>query len=182
MYQPFLGSVQYFAFSFAPRGWAACNGQLLPIAQNQALFALLGVNYGGDGRTTFGLPDMRGRAIQGWSNSNQLGEKTGTEGATLLVTNLPVHTHTAPAVKIAANSAAATTNVIDPTNNYPAGPHPARGGSALMYTSTPDTNAYLGTPTVVVGITGNNIPFNTLNPYLTLNCCIALQGLFPSRN
>src|SRR5579871_4687503 len=99
MQTPFIGSVQYYAFSFAPKGWAACNGQLLAIATNQALFALLGTNYGGDGRTTFGLPDMRGRAIQGWSNQNTLGEKTGTEAATMLINNLPTHTHTSSAVR-----------------------------------------------------------------------------------
>jgi microcystin-dependent protein len=179
MQTPFIGSIQYYAFNFAPRGWTNCNGQLLAIATNQALFALFGTYYGGDGRTTFGLPDMRGRSIQGWSNNNAIGERTGSESAAMLIANMPLHTHTAT-VKIAAyvdTRDGGSTN--DPTNNYMSTP---ANGSGNLFAATPTPNAFLGAPSVVVGQAGSSVPFNTLNPYLALTCCVALTGLFPSRN
>lgn len=176
---PYLGMVQYFGFSFTPKMYAQCNGALLNISQNSALFALLGTNYGGDGRTTFALPDLRGRAIVGWNNTNSLGEKMGAEGATLLTQNMPTHTHTATG-KIAAF---VDTRNGGNTNTPSAGTFPATPvNNQTMYTATPTANSVLAGVTVQVSNSGMGQPFSTLNPYLALNCCIATQGLFPPRN
>jgi len=180
MDSPFLGMIQYFAFDFAPKGYQLCAGQLMPINQYAAIFALLGTNYGGNGTTNFALPDLRGRSTQGWGNMNSLGERSGAENATLLTVNMPVHTHSA-APKIAANNVTTVANTNNPQNNFPSGVHLTRG-SGLMYTATPDANTYLGGATFVVAPTGNSQPFSTLNPYLAVTACIAISGLFPSRN
>ena len=171
--EPFLGSLMIFAGNFAPRGWAFCNGQLLSIAQNTALFSLLGTTYGGDGVTTFALPDLRGRAPihfgQGPGLSNYvLGEASGTENVTLVISNLPAHSHTV-------NASIRGDGSRSPTNN-------------LLASPAPDTNLYTATaadttmnPTMI-GPTGGSQPFNNMQPFLTLNYCIALEGIFPSRS
>ena len=167
--EPFIGQIQLFGFNFAPRGWAKCEGQLLSISQNSALFSLLGTMYGGDGRTTFGLPDLRGRyamnAGQGPGlTSRQQGQKGGSETNTLVVPNLPSHAHNLLAKEEG--------NTDDPTNNYLAG-----DGTNAFGTST---DVSMRNPST--GNTGNNQPVNNMPPYLVLNYCIALQGVFPSRS
>ncbi len=170
MSEPFLGEIRLFPYNFAPRGWAFCNGQILSIAQNTALFSLLGTTYGGNGQTTFALPDLRGRLAvssgQGPGLSQyDLGEVGGVENVTLLNTQMPQHTH----VLNASNN--------DATDAAPGGNVPAvipSGG----YTSTPSTTM----SGQAVGATGGNQPHTIVQPFLTLNYCIALQGIFPSRN
>lgn len=170
MSSPFLGEIQMFGFNFAPRGWAFCDGQLLSIAQNTALFALLGTTYGGNGQTTFGLPDLRGRVPlhrgQGPGLTNRtLGELSGSENVTLLTTQMPAHNHL-----LACNS-------DDPNAGSPAGKFPASSTSPI-YASTSNSNM---APTAV-SLAGGNQPHPNMQPYLTVNFCIALEGIFPSRN
>ena len=168
---PFIGEIILFAGNFAPRNWAFCNGQLLSISQNTALFSILGTTYGGNGQTTFALPDLRSRvpvhAGQGPGlSSYALGQVGGEETTTLTVNQMPAHAHTAT------NPAANT----DPTSNRPAASlAPARGGA---YGPTPA--AQLAGPTVAP--TGGSQPHSNLQPHLTLNYIIALFGIFPSRN
>ncbi len=168
---PFIAEIILFAGNFAPRGWAFCNGQILPIAQNTALFSILGTTYGGNGQTTFALPDLRSRvpvhAGQGPGlSSYTLGQTGGVESVTLTANEMPAHSHTA--TNPAAN--------VDPTSNRPAANlAPARGGA---YAPTPA--AQLAGPTVAPA--GGSQPHSNVQPHLTLNYIIALQGIFPSRN
>ncbi len=168
---PFIGQIQAFGFNFAPKGWAFCDGQLLPIAQNTALFSLLGTTYGGDGRTTFALPDLRGRSIvhagqgSGLSSISQ-GERAGSENLTLTVNNMPSHNHN---VTIAVNTA---NGEESDSTSYLAGLE-----NAFSENSTPGT-FLKGVTSVPVG---NGQPFSNRNPYLGISVCIALQGIFPSR-
>jgi microcystin-dependent protein len=170
--EPFLGQITAFGFNFPPRGWAQCDGQLLPIAQNQALFSLLGTFYGGDGRTTFGLPELRGRAALHMGagpglTPRTIGEKSGAETNTLNVNQLPAHTHTfAPP----SNSGSGDTDVA--TANYPA------QAEEDNYHNTSDATMGPGT----TGSTGTSQSVNNMQPYQVVNFCIALQGVFPSRN
>lgn len=173
--EPFIGQLMLVGFNFAPKGWAFCNGQLLSIAQNTALFSLLGTTYGGDGITTFALPDLRGRAPlhfgQGPGLSNYVqGEATGTETNTLLVTNLPAHNHA-----IVANSGVGN-------SNSPEGALLAGYGSA-MPPEGPYTNAGANTTLAANAVqpTGGSQPVNNLQPLLVLNWVIALEGIYPSR-
>lgn len=167
--EPFIGQIQAFGFNFAPRGWAFCHGQILSIAQNTALFSLLGTTYGGNGQTTFALPDLRGRngvcfgQGPGLSNIN-LGEIGGAENRTLTVANLPSHGHAINAKE-------------EGTTDNPSGAFIA-GDGTNAFGSASDT-VMAGTS---VGNTGGNQPFNVQNPYLGINYCIALVGIFPSRN
>jgi microcystin-dependent protein len=179
-----MSSIQAFAFDFAPRGWLSCNGQLLSIASNSALFSLLGTTYGGDGRTTFGLPDLRGRVPMHFTNttgsgltSRTLGERSGSENVTLVSTQMPTHTHTAVTNASQPCQSAAGNNEA-PSGNFPA----ANAPNANVYSNT--SNANMGAPTVNTAINqaGGNQPHPNLPPYLTLNLCIATQGIFPSRN
>jgi microcystin-dependent protein len=186
----FLGTIQAFGFNFAPRGWANCSGQLLSIAQNSALFSLLGTVYGGNGQTTFGLPDLRGRTGlnmgQGPGLSTYtLGEQAGTENTTLTAGNMPMHTHPATAtvgVQVA-GTASNPANTPSATNSYlgAGGTGPA---SAAIWSDALNSPVDMGgvTGSVTVGMAGNNLPLSLLNPYLVLNFCIALEGIFPSRN
>lgn len=176
MDQSFIGTIQYYAFDFAPKNWATCSGQLLSIAQNTALFSLLGTTYGGDGRVTFGLPDYRSRVINGYGGTHSMGERAGTETVSLITNNMPVHTHTVPVINIKANNANGT--VASPQNGYAAKPD----NRALLYGNAAASNKFLGAPSVVVGTTGGGTPFNIVGPYLALTCCICLYGIFPSRN
>jgi microcystin-dependent protein len=169
---PLLGQISMFAGNFAPRGWALCDGQLLLIDQNQRLFSILGTTYGGDGRTTFALPDLRGRAPihegQGTSLSDKrLGQRGGAEQVILQVSNLPSHTHS-----LNASTATGTSNA--PTGNV----HADTSVFDKEYATTANT-AMSGT---AIGNTGGNIPVSIVQPYLTINYIIALQGVFPSRN
>jgi microcystin-dependent protein len=192
MSTPFLGQIALFGFGFAPRGWALCQGQILSIAQNTALFALLGTTYGGNGQTTFGLPDLRGRVANGQGQgpglSNYvLGEVSGSENMTLTQSQMPVHTHT-----ITLNGLGATANVKDAPGNQrtPVGNVPAieAAGVTATYSSAgaPFTamapGAITVTGTATAATAGSSVPFSMLNPFVTLNYCIALEGIFPSRN
>jgi microcystin-dependent protein len=179
--EPYIGQISIFAGNFAPKGWALCNGQLLSIAQNTALFSILGTTYGGNGQTTFALPNLQGRVpihagqLSGGSNYS-LGEEAGTETVTLLSTQMPAHTHTA-VVSIAASEASQA-----PTAD-PSGAFPGADSGANAYSATSDgtkMNASMATATVAAA--GGNQPFSIQQPFLCLNFIIALQGIFPSRN
>ncbi|MDO6596380.1 tail fiber protein [Oceanihabitans sp. 2_MG-2023] len=172
---PYLGQISMFAGNFAPRGWAFCDGTLLPINSNQALFSLLGTIYGGDGRTTFALPDLRGRAPihagQGPGLSNySLGQGGGVEQVYLTTNQLPSHSHT---TQVNATSPIGRgQNSDDPTNNFW-----AEGGSYA-----PTSNTTMSTNAVIVVPTGGSQGHENRQPYTTINYIIALQGTYPSRN
>ena len=172
---PFLGEIRMFAGTFAPRGWALCDGQLLQISQNSALFSLLGTTYGGDGRTTFALPDLRGRAPihagQGAGLSRRtLGEKGGQENVTLSLAQIPSHNHTA---QINADTSVALTD-------KPADGLPARNAAATpVYGNDPNTT--LSNTAVTVDNNGGGQAHPNMQPYITVNYIIALTGIFPSR-
>ena len=177
MANPFLGQIMQQGFNFAARGWALCDGQLLPISQYSALFSLLGTTYGGDGRTTFGLPDLRGRISMHVGNGPGLsdvrwGQKGGTENVTLNITNLPAHTHTAT---LKGNEDPGDSR--EPENSTLAG---APSTATIYNGETPNVNMKSGS--VVNGMTGNNQSFQIRNPYLGVYHTIALQGVYPSRS
>jgi len=172
MSTPFLSEIKIFSFSFAPRGWATCNGQLLPINQNQALFSLLGTTYGGDGRTNFALPDLRGRVAFHMGNSFTLGQRGGEEAHTLSLAEMPAHTHTLTGNN-AVVGAAANATVVSPIGSFW-----ANNGKSIFSSSAP--NAQMS-PKTVSNVGGSQAHENR-SPYLTLNFCIALQGIFPSPN
>jgi microcystin-dependent protein len=175
MADPFVAEIRIFPFNFAPKGWAFCNGQLLPISQNTALFSLLGTTYGGDGKSTFALPNLEGQAPmhpgQGKGLSlRDLGEMSGAESITLLETELPSHTHTLKAdtadpADVQAPSAAVVFGRSAGGNAYTA---PAPAGLTPMAFQA-------------LGPAGGSLPHNNMQPYLTLNFCIAMQGVFPPR-
>lgn len=173
MSDQFVAEIRIFPFTFPPTGWAFCDGQLMPISQNTALFSLLGTTYGGDGKSTFALPDMQGNAPmqpgQGQGLSlRDLGEMSGVESITLLVSEIPFHTHTLNT----ADADPAESNVC--TNNAIAR---SKNGSAYTATLSPIAQmAPQGLPPA-----GGGLPHNNMQPYLTLNFCIALQGIFPQR-
>lgn len=174
MYEAYIGSIVLFAGNFAPRGWAFCQGQLLPIAQNTALFSILGTTYGGNGQTNFALPDLRGRAPigtgQGPGLTNvQLGESIGSETVTLTVNQMPAHNHAMACDATSAGSA-------DPTNNYPGNPGTLSG--AQLYGST--ANALMAP--AAISPAGGSQPVSIQQPSLGMNYIICLEGLFPSRN
>ena len=174
--EPMLGSICITAANFCPRGYASTEGQLLSIAQNTALFSLLGTTYGGNGQTTFALPDLRGRSAVGMGQGPGLspvfqGEQGGSENVTLTVNQLPAHSHTAQL-----RGTTSTGNTDSPANAVP-----ARLPRSNIYSSaTGDSN--MGTSAVSVGSTGGNQPVSVLDPYLGLRFCIALQGVYPSRD
>lgn len=181
--EPYLGTVTNFAGNFAPRSWMFCQGQLLSIAEYTALFALLGTTYGGDGQTTFALPDLRSRVAIHMGQSPglsyyTLGEMSGTENVTLLSMNLPAHTHSLVSLTNTAQPAStATTSGI----NVPTGAYPA-AGSTVYNNSTDGT--FMGTFNSIAStaIAGNNQPVSIIQPYLSMNYVIAVEGIFPSRN
>jgi len=172
MSDPFIGEIRMFAGTFAPVGWAICDGQLLPISENAVLFALLGTTYGGDGQTTFALPDLRGRAPlhqgQGIGLSLRfIGEALGSENVTLLASQMPLHAHAQVASANAASSASGPSAA------------PAASATTSFYGSG---NADLTMAASAVGSAGNDQPHNNMAPYLALNFIISLFGIFPSRN
>jgi microcystin-dependent protein len=169
--EPFLGEIRMFGFNFAPAGWAQANGQLLPIAQNTALFSLLGTQFGGDGVTTFALPDMRGRVAlhQGQGSgltAHTVGQTGGAETVTLTSAQMPNHTHQLEASSVPA------------TSRHPAGAVLANA-RAEIYAPAPDETAMNG---AAIGHAGSSQPVGVAPPFLTLNFCIALQGIFPSQS
>jgi microcystin-dependent protein len=167
MTEPFLGEIRIMSFGFAPRGWALANGQLLPIAQNQALFALLGNTYGGNGQTTFALPDLRSRTPIHFGAGHALGERAGSESVTLLPSQMPLHMHA-----LSASSAPGDTPL--PPGNQLASPlnQSYRAPGGLETTLAPETIANVG----------GSQPHTNKQPYLALNFCIALAGIFPSQS
>ena len=194
--EPYLAEVRLFGGDFAPRGWAFCQGQLLSIAQNTALFSLLGTIYGGDGRTTFALPDLRGRAQMNPGTgpglpTYRLGQQTGAETNTMNILDMPNHTHGAAldnanaSIKIPALADAAGTT--DPTGAIPASGEDSNGAEAKLYSSS-DADTTLRSFTapvsgsVTIDNTGGSQPMNNLQPYTGLNFIICTQGLFPSRS
>jgi microcystin-dependent protein len=167
----FLGEITLVPYNFAPRGYAFCQGQILSISQNTALFSLLGTTYGGNGQTTFGLPDLRGRCAistgQGPGLSNySLGEQDGTENVTLITNQIPLHSHSVGAVD------------DDPNSSLPDGHFLANLTPAGYSTAAPNTTM---NPNMIQG-TGGNQPHENRQPLLVLNYCIALEGIYPSRN
>ena len=165
MAEPFLSEIRIFSFNFPPKGWAFCNGQLLPINQNQALFSLLGTTYGGNGQTNFGLPDLRDSAPISFGNGHTLGEKAGTTAVTINQQSMPQHIH----FENASNNAG-TTNVA--AGNFLAAVASFYHAPSNLQTINPAT----------VTNTGGSQAHTNQQPYLGLNFCIALQGIFPSRN
>jgi microcystin-dependent protein len=166
MAEPFLSEIRIMSFVFAPKGWALCNGQLLPINQNQALFSLLGTTFGGDGRVNFALPDLRGRTPIHVGSGHTLGERGGEQAHTLSIAELPEHAHVVNATSIQATTSTPTTSVVlaqsTPQNLYGA-PSNLQAMSPATITSTGGSQAHLN-----------------MQPFLTLSFCIALQGIFPS--
>ena len=173
MAEPFVGEIRMFAGNFAPRGWAQCDGQLIAVSQNDALFSLLGTIYGGDGRTTFGLPDMRGRipihagSGPGLSTRN-LGSKAGEEKVTLNTNQLPSHTHTMQASQDAATQTSPQNHVVG--SNLP----------VTAYFANPPTTA--GMASEAISAVGGSQSHTNLQPFLCINFIIALVGIYPSRH
>ncbi len=176
MADPFVAEIRIFPFNFPPRGWAFCNGQLLPISQNTALFSLLGTVYGGNGQSNFALPDLQGSAAmhpgQGPGLSQRfLGESSGSESITLLQSEMPAHSHQI------GRALAADGNSTAPTGNVWA-QVPAGRATLALYDAAPPTGQMNN---LNLAIAGGSLPHNNLQPYLMLNFCIALQGVFPQR-
>jgi microcystin-dependent protein len=165
MAEPFLSEIRIFSFGFPPKGWALCNGQLLPINQNQALFSLLGTTFGGDGRVNFALPNLQGNVPIHVGNGHTLGEKGGEQNHTLSMSEMPTHVHAANASTTNGDKAFASGNILAAALNLYAGP------SSLTPLS----------PTSITSVGGSQAHLN-MQPFLTLSFCIALQGIFPSPN
>jgi microcystin-dependent protein len=172
MADPFVAEIRIFPFNFAPKGWAWCDGQLLPLSQNTALFSLLGTTYGGDGKSTFALPDLQGRAPmhpgQGSGLSlHDLGETGGSETVSLLESQIPAHAHTLMAY------------AADPADRFiPTGSSLCRSNNGQAWGPA---NSLVGLGPQALGPTGGDQPHNNMQPYLTFYFCIALQGVFPPR-
>lgn len=172
MSSPFVAEIRIFGFGFAPRGWAQCNGQLLPISQNTALFSLLGTYYGGNGSSTFGLPNLQGSAPMFWGQGpglslHDLGETGGSDTVTLLESEIPAHSH------------GTSVSASDGNNQSPVGEKLATGIGVGQYASANGPLTQLSPNTLTPA--GGDQPHNNMMPYLTLNFCIALQGVFPPR-
>lgn len=171
--EPFLGQIAFVPYNFVPKNWAACNGQLLSISQNQALFSLLGTQYGGNGTTNFALPDMRGRMLvhegqaPGGPTTYTMGQTGGAESVTLLVTQMPAHSHTV-------NAVTAEGNQNTPTNTLPA-------DTKTLDKEYSDANANTTMKSTMLNPAGGNQPHENRPPFLTLKCIISLQGVFPSQ-
>ena len=168
MAEPFLSEIRIMSFNYAPKGWAMCNGQFLPINQNQALFALLGTTYGGNGQTTFALPNLQGRVPIHTGSGHTLGETAGSSSVTISSQQMPQHLHFMQATtQDQNNTPIATGNLLARANN--------------MYQSPNAGNLTTLNPAAVTNVGGSQ-PHNNMMPYLVLNFCIALQGIFPSQN
>lgn len=200
--EAFLGSIMTFGFAYAPRQWALCNGQVLSINQNMALYALMGVTYGGNAQTTFQLPNLQGRLPMGQGqgaglSARPMGQSGGSETVTLIASNLPPHTHTASITNLTAKTTItlakpAVNNLSAPsdTNAWIGGSGAGAGeGAANIYSTaagtSPITQKGVNTTmdgNVAIGISGSSQSFSSLNPSLVINFSIAMQGIFPTRN
>ena len=171
--EPFLGQIAFVPYNFVPKNWAACNGQLLPISQNQALFALLGTTYGGNGTTTFALPDMRGRVLvhegqaPGGSTNYTMGQTGGSESVTLQISQMPAHSHTV-------NAVTSDGNQNTPTNTLPA-------DTKMLDKEYSDATANTTMKATMINPSGGSQAHENRPPFVTLKCIIALQGIFPSQ-
>jgi microcystin-dependent protein len=165
MSEPFLSEIKIVSFNFAPKGWALCNGQLLPINQNQALFSLLGTTYGGNGQTTFALPNLQGRIPTHMGSGFTLGESAGETAHTLNISEMPAHNHQAVGSSAAPSAPGAGGNLW-------------ATGAANVYAPTPNS----AMNPAGISATGGSQPHDNMSPYLVLNFVIALQGIFPSQN
>jgi microcystin-dependent protein len=173
MSEPFIGEIKIFPYSFAPKGWAYCDGQIMQISQNQALYSLLGTTYGGNGTSTFALPNLQGRVPIGAGtgpglSSRPLGQSSGSNSVTLNITEIPAHNHT-----LAGESVDGTQRTVN--NAYP-----AQAGSLFSYQGAASPLVQMNG--AAVANSGSSQPHNNMQPYLGINYCIALVGLFPSRN
>jgi microcystin-dependent protein len=168
MTEPFISEIKIMSFNFPPRGWAFCNGQLLPINQNQALFSLLGTTYGGNGQTNFALPNLQGQAPIHMGNGHTLGERGGSESVTLTMSQMKQHIHFLQA----------TTNVAT-QNTPPGGNMLAQSQGQFLYANASNFTSMAPNSTTLVG---GSQPHTNLQPFLVLNFCIALAGIFPSQN
>ena len=166
MAEPFLSEIRIMSFGFPPKGWAFCDGQLLPINQNQGLFSLLGTTYGGDGRVNFGLPDLRGRTPIHMGSGHTLGERGGEQAHTLSISEIPTHTHVLNGTGNTAANTPANTTVLGKSN--PQAAYAAAGNLVAM------------DPRSIANVGGSQAHLN-MQPFLTLTFCIALQGIFPSQ-
>jgi microcystin-dependent protein len=167
----FLGQIGIYGFNFAPRGWAMCSGQVIPISQNTALYSLIGTTYGGNGQTTFGLPDLRSRTPMGFGHQTVMGEMAGVENVTLMITETPMHTHLMNVNNGLGTAGGASGNV------FAGGAH--KGAATSTY-AVAAGNALLNAATLSTA--GGSQPHSNLQPYLTVNYCIATTGIYPSRN
>ncbi|MEH6832181.1 MAG: tail fiber protein [Sulfitobacter sp.] len=176
MSEPFIGEIRMVGFNFAPRGWATCDGQLIPISQNQSMFSLLGTIYGGDGRTTFGLPELRGRTPMHHGTgpgrvSRRMGEQAGQETVTLTTSQMPSHTHTATM-----RAEGRPGNVATPAGNIIA------AGSNIFRANAPVEDVSMDAGSVLVAPTGSGHPHDNMAPFQVVNFVIAMLGLYPSRS
>jgi microcystin-dependent protein len=171
MAEPFLSEIRIMSFGFAPHGWATCDGQLLPINQNQALFSLLGTTYGGDGRVNFGLPNLQGRVPIHFGSGHTLGERGGEQGHTLSISEIPTHVHTASATSVKGAVTTPGGNLLAATKNQ------LYFSPSMM--QAPATAAM--SPAALANVGGTQAHLN-MQPFLVLNFSIALQGIFPSPN
>jgi microcystin-dependent protein len=184
MASPFIGELRTFAFNFAPRSWLQCNGQLMPISQNQALFSLLGTTFGGNGTTNFALPDLRGRMMRSMGTGPglpvaTLGEQAGLAATTLTASNLPAHTHGVQAT-VSQPASSGGGGADTPLSNIP-----ANSGGQLNFAAPSAASGSLAPPpgvSVPSQIAGSSQPLSIMPPYLVLNTCIAFTGIFPSRS
>lgn len=175
--EPYIGEIKMFGGNFAPRGWALCNGQLLSIAQNTALFSILGVTYGGNGQTTFALPNLMGRVPMHWGQgagltNRVLGETAGTETVTLLNSQMPAHNHLVSAATTSGNQPNPEGNYLGVTTN------PQEGTTFDTYTTTPNTTMNVAT----ISASGGSQPHANMQPYQCVSFIIALEGIFPPRD
>jgi len=167
MAEPFLSEIRIMSFGFPPKGWALCDGQLLPINQNQALFSLLGTTYGGDGRVNFGLPNLQGRVPIHMGSSHTLGERGGEQGHTLSISEIPTHTHVANATTASGTATTPTTTSL-------------LGASTVQALYGTASNLQAMAPNAIANVGGSQAHLN-MQPFLVLNFSIALQGIFPSQ-
>lgn len=183
--EPFIGEVKILGFNFPPRGYLLCAGQQMSVASNTALFALIGTTYGGNGQTTFNLPDLQGRVPIGQGQGPGLpdysmGEAAGSTTATLLTSNMPAHIHTVNSVRVGIKSNSALADSPTSTDAYPG------TNTTNVWAESSTANAYMASDAAIVSgttdITGSSMPFSIVNPYLVINYSIATEGIFPSRN